>query len=61
MLRVQPDVLPTTPYSLPLPAQVLPEVAAPMPIPTLQTEALLSTYAATLQRAIALLERARRP
>jgi hypothetical protein len=60
MLRLQPDVLSTAPYSPPLPVQVFPEVAATMTTPTLQTEALLSTYAATLQRASALLERARR-
>jgi DNA repair exonuclease SbcCD ATPase subunit len=60
MLRLQPDVLPTAPYSPSLAVQVLPEVAAAMSTPTLQTEALLSTYAATLQRASALLERARR-
>ena len=60
MLRLQPDVLPTAPYSPSLAVQVLPEVASAMSTPTLQTEALLSTYAATLQRASALLERARR-
>jgi hypothetical protein len=61
MLRLQPDVLPTTPYSPALAVQVLPELAAATPNSTLQAEALLNTYAASLQRASALLERARRP
>ena len=39
---------------------MLPEVAAAVPNQTVQTEALLNTYAASLQRASALLERARR-
>ena len=61
MLRLQPDLLPTAPYPPSLAVQVLPELAAATPNPTLQAEALLNTYAASLQRASALLERARRP
>ena len=61
MLRLHPDVLPNGPYPTSLPVQVLPELAAATPNPTLQAEALLNTYAASLQRASALLERARRP
>ena len=61
MLRLQPDVPPTAPYPPALSVQVLPELAAATHNPTLQTEALLNTYAASLQRASALLERARRP
>jgi hypothetical protein len=62
MLRLQPDVLPpSVPYPRSLEAQVLPDLAGAAPNPTLQTEALLHTYAASLQRASALLERAKRP
>jgi len=43
-----------------LSVQVLPKVADAMTHPTLETDALLSTYAASLQRASALLERFRR-
>jgi hypothetical protein len=61
IVRFHPDVLPTVPYP-PLPTvPVLPDLNATMPNHTLQTEALLSTYAVSLQRASALLERARRP
>ena len=60
MVRLHPDVLPAVPYSPLHAVQVLPEDAAAMPNPSLQAEALLSTYAASLQRASALLERARR-
>jgi hypothetical protein len=60
MVRLQPDVLPTSPCSPSLAVQVFPDVAAATLKPSLQTEALLSTYAASLQRASALLERARR-
>jgi uncharacterized protein YdaU (DUF1376 family) len=62
MLRLQPDVLPPSVlYPRSLEAQVLPDLAGAAPNPTLQTEALLHTYAASLQRASALLERAKRP
>ena len=61
MVRLHPDVLPTASYPPSLAVQVLPELAASTHNPTLQTEALLNTYAASLQRASALLERARRP
>ena len=61
MHRLHPDLLPTAPYPASLAVQVLPELAASTHNPTLQTEALLNTYAASLQRASALLERARRP
>jgi hypothetical protein len=60
MVRLHPDVLPTAPYTPALTVEVLPGVAASMPDTTLQTKALLSTYAASLQKASALLERARR-
>jgi hypothetical protein len=60
MLRLHPDVLPTPPNPLAIAVEVLPEAAAVMPKYTLETEALLSTYAESLQRASALLERARR-
>jgi len=61
MVRLHPDVLSTAPYSPSLAVQVLPDEAVAITNPSLQTEALLSTYAASLQRASALLERARRP
>jgi hypothetical protein len=61
MLRLQPDVAQTAPYSPALAVNILPELASSMHNSTLQTEALLNTYAASLQRASALLERARRP
>ena len=61
MLRLHPDVLPIGPYSPSLAVQVLPELAVATPNPTLQAEALLNTYAASLQRASDLLERSRRP
>jgi hypothetical protein len=60
MLRLHPPVVPTAPIPPALAVQVLPEVAAAVPSQTLQTEALLNTYAASLQRASALLEWARR-
>jgi hypothetical protein len=60
MLRLNPDVLPNDPYPPALAVEVLSELPAAMPDPSLQTQALLSTYAASLQRASALLERARR-
>ena len=60
MLRLHPPVLPTAPIPPALAVQVLPEVAAAVPSQTLQTEALLNTYAASLQRASALLEWAKR-
>jgi hypothetical protein len=61
LVRLNPDVLPNAPYPAALAVEVLPELPAAMPDPSLQTQALLSTYAASLQRASALLERARRP
>ena len=60
MVRLNPDVLPNAPYPAALAVEVLPELPAAMPDPSLQTQALLGTYAASLQRASALLERARR-
>ncbi|HBH74249.1 MAG TPA: hypothetical protein DDY43_12650 [Synechococcales bacterium UBA10510] len=60
LVRLNPDVLPSAPYPPALAVEVLPELPAAMPDPSLQTQALLSTYAASLQRASALLERARR-
>jgi DNA repair exonuclease SbcCD ATPase subunit len=60
MTRLNPDVLPIGPFPPALAVEVLPEVAAAMPEPSLQIQSLLSTYAASLQRASALLERARR-
>ena len=60
MLRLHPEIVPTAPFPSALAVQVLPEVAAAVPNQTLQTEALLNTYAASLQRASALLEWARR-
>jgi len=60
MVRLNPDVLPNDPYPPALAVEVLSELPAAMPDPSLQTQALLSTYAASLQRASALLERARR-
>jgi chromosome segregation ATPase len=60
MVRLNPDVLANAPYPPALAVEVLPELPALMPDPSLQTQALLSTYAASLQRASALLERARR-
>ncbi len=59
MLRLQSDVLPIAPDARSHSVQVWPEVVAAMTKPTLETEALLSTYAESLQRASALLERAR--
>jgi chromosome segregation ATPase len=60
MARFNNDVLPTAPYPPALAVEVLPELAAAGPDPSVQTQALLSTYAASLKRASALLERARR-
>jgi phosphoglycolate phosphatase-like HAD superfamily hydrolase len=60
MARFNNDVLPTAPNPPALAVEVLPELAAAGPNPSLQTQALLSTYAASLKRASALLERARR-
>jgi hypothetical protein len=60
LVRLNPDVLPSAPYPSALAVEVLSELPAAMPDPSLQTQALLSTYAASLQRASALLERARR-
>jgi hypothetical protein len=60
LVRLNPDVLPSAPYPPALAVEVLSELPAAMPDPSLQTQALLSTYAASLQRASALLERARR-
>ena len=60
MLRLHPEIVPTAPFPSALAVQVLPEVAVAVPNQTLQTEALLNTYAASLQRASALLEWARR-
>jgi hypothetical protein len=60
MVRLNPDVLPNAPYPPALAVEVLSELPAAMPDPSLQTQALLSTYAASLQRASALLQRARR-
>ena len=60
MVRLHPEDLPAGRYSPALAVEVLSEVAAAMPDPTLQTKALLSTYAASLHRASAFLERARR-
>ncbi len=61
LLRLHPNVLPIAPYPPAYAVQVLPPVTGATPNSTLQTEALLSTYAASLQRASALLQRARRP
>jgi len=60
MVRLNPDVLPTAPYPQALAVEVLSELPAAMLDPSLQTQALLSAYAASLKRASALLERARR-
>jgi hypothetical protein len=60
MFRLHPAVVPTAPFTPALAVQVLPEVAAAVPNQTLQTEALLNIYAASLQRASALMERAKR-
>jgi hypothetical protein len=60
MVRLQPNVLPTAPNPPALVVEVLPEEIAAMPDLSLQTQALLSTYAVSLQRASALLSRARR-
>jgi hypothetical protein len=60
MVRLNPDVLPNDPYPPALAVEVLSELPAAIPDPSLQTQALLSTYAPSLQRASALLERARR-
>ena len=60
MVRLNPDVLPTAPNPQALAVEVLSELPAAMPDPSLQTQALLSAYAASLKRASALLERARR-
>ena len=60
MVRLNPDVFPKAPYPPALAVEVLHELPAAMTDPSLQTQALLSTYAASLQRASALLERARR-
>lgn len=60
MLRLQSEVIPSSPCPPALAVETLTEVAAETPNTTLQTQALLNTYAASLQRAIALLERARR-
>jgi hypothetical protein len=60
MVRLNPDVPPNAPYPPALAVEVLSELPAAMPDPSLQTQALLSTYAASLQRASVLLERARR-
>jgi hypothetical protein len=61
MLRLQPDVLPpSAPFPRSPEVQVLPDFAGGTPNSTLQTEALLNTYAASLQRASVLLERAQR-
>ena len=61
LLRLHPNVLPIAPYPPAYAVQVLPPVTGATPNSTLQSEALLSTYAASLQRASALLQRARRP
>jgi hypothetical protein len=58
--RLHPTAIPTPSYPPVLSVQVLPKVADAMTQPTLETDALLSTYAASLQRASALLERFRR-
>ena len=60
MVRLNPNVLPNAPYPPALAVEVLSELPAAMPDPSLQTQAVLSTYAASLQRASALLKRARR-
>lgn len=60
MLRLQSEVIPTSPCAPALAVETLTAVVAETPNPTLQTKALLDTYAASLQRAIALLDRARR-
>jgi hypothetical protein len=60
MVRLHPSVLPTAPYPSALEVEVLPDEIAAMPDLSLQTQALLSTYAASLQRAGALLARVRR-
>ena len=60
MVQLQPDVRPIAPVPPALAVEVVPALPAAMTNPTLQTQALLSTYAACLERASALLERARR-
>jgi hypothetical protein len=60
MTRLNPDVLPIGPFPPALAVEVLPEVATAKPEPSLQIQSLLNTYAASLHRASALLERARR-
>jgi hypothetical protein len=60
MARFNNEVLPTAPYPPALAVEVLPALAVAGSDPSLQTQALLSTYAASLKRASALLERARR-
>lgn len=60
LARLHPDLPPSAPETPVLAVEVLAEVTTVAPVPSLQTEALLSTYAASLQRASALLERSRR-
>jgi hypothetical protein len=60
MTRLNPDVLPIGPFPPALAVEVLPEMATAKPEPSLQLQSLLNTYAASLHRASALLERARR-
>lgn len=59
MVRLNPDVIQDSSYLPPLAVEVLPKLSVATPDLTLETEALLSTYAASLKRASALLERAR--
>jgi len=60
MVRLQPDVLPTARSHPALTVEVLSEIVPTKQDTTLQTKALLNTYAASLQRASSLLERASR-
>lgn len=61
MVRLHPEVHPTASYPPTLAVEVLPKLSSgAMPESILQTQALLRTYAASLERASALLERARR-
>ncbi len=61
MVRLHPEVHPTASFPPTLAVEVLPKLSSgAMPESILQTQALLRTYAASLERASALLERARR-
>lgn len=60
LARLRPDIVPIANTPPALAVEVLPELPTAILDPSLQTQALLSTYAASLERASALLERARR-